>query len=102
MENNNKKFHYVIISLLVLVFVVTLTISSYAYFTATVTGTSNNNVVTTGTMEIEFSDGPQVGLDNIIPGSYIEKTFSVRNTGTVDTYYDIYMSDLKLYIKNNI
>ena len=94
MENNNKKFHYVIISLLVLVFVVTLTISSYAYFTATVTGTSNNNVVTTGTMEIEFSDGPQVGLDNIIPGSYIEKTFSVRNTGTVDTYYDIYMSDL--------
>ena len=94
MENNNKKFHYIIISVLALVFVATITISSYAYFTATVTGTSNNNVVTTGTMEIEFSDGPQVGLDNIVPGSFVEKTFSIRNTGTVDTYYDIYMSDL--------
>ena len=93
-QKNNSKTPYVIGILLALILVTVIISSSYAYFTATVTGTSNNNVVTTGSMEIEFSDGPQVGLENALPGSFVEKTFSVRNTGTVDTYYDIYMSDL--------
>ena len=93
-QKKNSKTPYVIGILLALILVTVIISSSYAYFTATVTGTSNNNVVTTGSMEIEFSDGPQVGLENALPGSFVEKTFSVRNTGTVDTYYDIYMSDL--------
>ena len=45
-------------------------------------------------MEIEFTDGPTITLDDAMPGSYVEKTFKVENVGTVSTNYDIYMSDL--------
>ena len=68
---------------------------STAYFIASVSNsTINSTVVTTGSMEIEFSDGPEVSLSNAIPGTYVEKTFSVKNIGTIDTYYDIYLSDV--------
>ena len=88
----NKSYMYGI--LLALLLVITITATSYAYFSAAVTGSSTDNVVTTGSMEIEFTDGPDVSLDNALPGQYIEKTFSVKNSGTVDTSYDIYLSDL--------
>lgn len=90
----NKK-NYIIAIFMAILIVVGITAVSYAYFTATVT---NNNptatVIETGTMAIEFSDGPEVNLNNAYPGSYIEKTFSVKNIGNVDTLYDIYFSDL--------
>ena len=86
---------YVLGILLALVLVATITITSYAYFTANVNnGSINPSIVTTGSMEIEFTDGPDVSLENALPGSYIEKTFSVKNVGTQDTSYDIYLSDL--------
>jgi hypothetical protein len=67
---------------------------SYAYFAVVATGTSNNNIVTSGTMKITYTDGPQVSLENAIPGDSLTKTFTVKNTGTVDTQYDIYLSDV--------
>ena len=90
---NKKKVFFLIFLAAVLIGGIALGYS-FSYFTANILGSSNNTVVTTGIMEIEFSDGPQVGLLNAIPGSYIEKSFSVKNTGTVDTVYDVYLSEL--------
>ena len=85
---------YVIAITLALLLVVTITATSYAYFTANVTGTGQNTVVTTTSLEIEFTDGPTVSLQNALPGEYVEKTFKVENKGSGDTTYDVYMSDL--------
>jgi len=93
-KRKNNKFSYVIGIVLALVLVTVITYTTYAYFSATVIGNSTNTVLSTGTMAIEFSDGPQVRLNNAIPGTYVEKTFTVTNVGTIDTYYDIYLSDL--------
>ena len=54
----------------------------------------NQNIVTSGVMKLTFSDGPEVKLDNAIPGDTVTKTFSVKNTGNVSTSYDLYFSDL--------
>ncbi len=96
-ENNKKKGNkgpYVTAILMALLLVITITATSYAYFTANVSGTGQNNVVTTTSLEIEFSDGPQVSLNNALPGTSVEKTFKIENKGSGDTTYDVYMSDL--------
>ena len=93
-KKKNSKRPYVIAILMALLLVITITATSYAYFTANVSGTGQNNVVTTTSLEIEFTDGPQVALENAVPGQYIEKTFKVENKGSGDTPYDIYMSEV--------
>ena len=87
----NKKYQ---IALLVIAIMLIISGVSYAYFAVVATGTSNNNIVTSGTMKITYTDGPQVSLENAIPGDSLTKTFTVKNTGTVDTKYDIYLSDI--------
>ena len=95
MEYNNNSRKTYIISILVLLLVMVISATSYAFFTATVNNSDNKNtVVTTGSMEIEFTDGAEISLENALPGSYIEKTFKVKNMGSISTVYDIYMSDL--------
>ena len=101
MENNEieekkkgSKRPYVVAIVLALLLVVTITYVSYAYFVGEVSGTSKATAITTGNMAIEYTDGPEVSLENAIPGSSVTKTFSVRNVGNVKTSYDIYLSDL--------
>ena len=45
-------------------------------------------------MKIKFADGPEISLKNAIPGDSLIKIFTVENTGTVATTYDIYLSDV--------
>ena len=87
----NKKYQ---ITLLVISIMLIVSGVSYAYFAAYVAGTSNPNIVTSGSMKITYTDGQEVKLDNAIPGDFLTKTFTVKNTGTVDTAYDIYLSDV--------
>ncbi len=82
----NKKYQ---IALILVAIMLIISGVSYAYFAVTTTGSSNPNIVTSGTMKITFADGPEVRLDNAIPGDYLTKTFSVTNTGNVSTSYDI-------------
>ena len=76
--------------------VISITSFSYAYFVGQINdGTVNNNSVTTGVMEVAFIDGELVGTtSNMIPGQSVTKHFSVVNTGTVATRYDIYLNDV--------
>ena len=95
-KKKQRKGPYVIAILLALSLIVTVTITSYAFFTGSITNsdTINNTVVTTTSLDVEFTDGPTVGLENALPGSYVEKTFKIENKGSGDTTYDVYMSDL--------
>ena len=98
-DNNPKKGSkrpYIVGIVLALVLVITITITSYAFFTATISNTTapNENVITTGTMALEFTDGPEVTLENAVPGSQVVKTFKVKNSGSVETRYDVYFSRL--------
>ena len=87
----NKKYQ---IALLIIAIMLIVSGVSYAYFAIAITGTSNHNIVTSGSMKITYTDGPEVRMDNAIPGDTVTKTFTVKNTGTVDTAYDIYLSDV--------
>ena len=83
-----------IVGVLLLVSIVIAT--SYAYFTANVSGNkdTNNVVVTNGVMALEYKDGDEINLANAVPGNYVTKTFTVKNTGNVATNYTIYFSEL--------
>ena len=93
MNNKYIKLLVVIGALLVLSLV---TSASYAYFVAYVNGNDNAsaNVIETGNMEITFEDGSgEIWAKDFIPGSQVTKTFSVKNTGDVYAYYDLYFDE---------
>ena len=94
-KHNDKKV--ILLGILGFLLIIGIVIGySSAYFVASIVNKtpSQDALVTTGSMELEFTDGSQVSLENTIPGSYVIKTFSVKNVGSVSTYYDIYLSDL--------
>ncbi len=91
----NKK--NIVLGWILIVSVLVFSVSvSYAYFSASVSGNSKayDTVITTGTMRLAFIDGSQVEVNNLLPGSSIQKEFSVTNTGTLKTEYDVYFSEL--------
>ena len=88
---NKKKL--IILSIVAILLIVVLTQASYAYFT-TPGSTGSEETISSGTMALSFSDGPQINATNLAPGDYIEKTFSVTNTGTLATTYDVYLSEV--------
>lgn len=92
---NNKYIRLLVVigALLVLSLV---TSASYAYFVAYVNGNDNAsaNVIETGNMEITFEDGSgAIYSPDFIPGNQVTKTFSVKNTGDVYAYYDLYFDE---------
>ena len=88
----NKKF--VIISVLIaLLIVAIITGSSYAYFSS-LNQTGSEEVITSGTMALTLTDGAKIETGTLLPGDYIEKEFSVENTGNIATTYDIYLSEV--------
>ena len=91
----NKKYYLIGFSLVVLLIAITIG-ASYAYFTATVNndGDVNQTAITTGHMELLFSDGQDVSASGLIPGDSVTKTFKVKNIGDIDTVFDVYLSDV--------
>ena len=91
----NKYFKIFLLIAILLVLSLT-TLASYAYFVANVNGNDSayDTVITTGEMALMLNDGEQVSLSNAIPGNSVTKEFKVKNTGTVDTTYDVYFSEL--------
>ena len=70
-----------------IVFLFLATVSfTYAYFTATIVNKDvKDQVVQTGTLELTYTDGPEIIMNNIKPGATITKEISVKNTGTLNT-----------------
>ena len=76
---------------------------SYAYFSASIRGNENakNVVVEAGTLSLVYTDGPEIKAQNIKPGWSTTKEVSVKNTGTLDTNYNIIWQSLTNEITNN-
>ena len=93
MKNKYSKALILIVAFLIITIT---TIASYAYFTASVAGntTASNTVIQTGTMQLLLTDGEQVSLENALPGTSVTKSFKVKNIGTVETNYDVYLSEI--------
>ena len=76
---------------------------SYAYFSASISGNENakNVVVEAGTLSLVYIDGPEIKAQNIKPGWSTTKEVSVKNTGTLDTNYNVIWQSLTNTITNN-
>ena len=76
---------------------------SYAYFSASISGNENakNIVVEAGTLSLVYTDGPEIKAQYIKPGWSTTKEVSVKNTGTLDTNYNIIWQSLTNEITNN-
>ena len=87
-----------------LAFLLLMTISlSYAYFSTSVKGNDNAKdvIVNAGTLSLVYTDGPEIKVENIRPGKTITKEVTVKNTGTLDTNYNIIWQSLVNEITNN-
>ena len=87
-----------------LAFLLLMTISlSYAYFSTNVSGNDNAKdvVVNAGTLSLVYTDGPEIKVENIRPGKTITKEVTVKNTGTLDTSYNIIWQSLINEITND-
>ena len=87
-----------------LAFLLLMTISlSYAYFSTNVSGNDNAKdvIVNAGTLSLTYTDGPEIKVENIRPGKTITKEVTVKNTGTLDTNYNIVWQSLINEITKN-
>ena len=93
-----KSYLILIISVLILLIGV-----SFAYFSLEITGndTAKYNTITTGELKLTFTDTNVLTLDNALPGDSVTKTISVKNTGTIDTSYNIVWKELTNTITND-
>lgn len=98
--NKNQKL---IVALVVACVLITSMSVTYAYFTVTrnTEGEPSDQIVTTGTLDLNFTDGPQVSIDRAFPGDNVQKEFRVSNTGTLDTDYQIGWQYLNNQITND-
>ena len=87
-----------------IIFLLILSVSfSYAYFSIKVSGNDNAKdvIVTAGTLSLVYTDGPEIKVENIRPGKTITKEVTVKNTGTLDTNYNIIWQSLVNEITND-
>ena len=68
---------------------------SYAYFTANISKeNAENTVIHSGNMALTYTDGETISLNNALPGDSTTKEFSIENTGTLQTKYKVFFSEL--------
>ena len=93
-----KSYLILIISVLILLIGV-----SFAYFSLEITGndTAKYNTITTGELKLTFTDTNVLTLTDALPGDSATKTISVKNTGTIDTSYNIVWQELTNTITND-
>ena len=75
---------------------------SYAYFSIAITNKDvKDQVVETGTLQLTYTDGPEINIQNMKPGNTITKTITVKNTGSLEAKYNIIWQELTNEITNN-
>ena len=87
---------------IVLLFLMTVSMS-YAYFSLSVSGNADakDMVVEAGTLRLTYTDSPEIIMQNIKPGQTITKKVTVKNTGTLDTAYNLVWQELSNTITND-
>ena len=90
----DKKKIAIISSIVVAVILLVVGVS-YAYFSATVTeDNKTQTVIKTQQLSLTFNGTSEITADDMIPGDSFTKTFTVENTATVKTFYNIYMEGI--------
>ena len=87
-----------------LAFLLLMTVSfSYAYFSTSVSGNDEAKgiTVTAGTLALTYTDSPEIVATNIRPGWSTTKVVTIKNTGTLDTNYNLVWQKLNNEITNN-
>ena len=94
MDNSkrDKKFT-ILLTAIIVCLLITIISTTFAYFTIS-NKTGSEETITSGTMRLTLTDGSKVETENMLPGDYIEKQFTVTNTGSLATSYDIYLSEV--------
>lgn len=92
-KNSLKIFISSIGVAIILAFMATAT---YAYFTLEIEGEGKDISLKTfnKNMEITYTDTSNITLVNAYTGDMISKTFTVKNTGNVDVYYNVTFEDV--------
>ena len=92
----------IIIQTIVFVAVIAILGLSYAYFEMSIEEKNvKDQIVTTGTLKIKFTDGALIKVSNLDPGTVIEKTVTVENVGTLDADYNLVWEELSNGIARN-
>ncbi len=94
----NKKIIILCITAIVLI-ITGLLYFSYGFYMTNITGTENSKKLTSITkiFKFEFSDGTEKLTSNntsFIPGSVIEKTFTITNKSTEGVYFNIDLDEV--------
>ena len=87
-----------------LAFLLLMTVSfSYAYFSTSVSGNdeAKDVTVTAGTLALTYTDSPEIVANNIRPGWSTTKIVTIKNTGTLDSNYNLVWQKLNNEISNN-
>ena len=68
-----------------------MSLGTYSFFAADIFGnpTNNNLVQTTGSLQITYEDSQSINANNLNPGDSTDKTIKIKNTGTLDTTYEL-------------
>lgn len=75
---------------------------TYAYFSSSiVNNNTKDHIVRTGSLELTLVDGEEIYMQNVYPGASINKTIYVKNTGSLDTSYNVIWQKYKNEIINN-
>ena len=69
---------------------------TYAYFSIQVRGNedASSMTVTTASLRLKYTDGPEIRLEKVFPGTSVEKEVKVENIGTVGVTYALGFMDM--------
>lgn len=93
---SKKEYRNMCIAIVAVFTLVCITISgaSYAYFTVSISGSGKEVGATAATLKAEYSDGDAINATNIFPGWSVNKTITIKNTGTAPIKYTIKWGNL--------
>ena len=94
MNKNNLKI--ILSSMGIAIIVALMGTATYAYFTLEIEGVGKNNILRTfnKNMEITYTETSNVTLENAYTGDSVTKTFTVKNTGDTDVYYNVVLENV--------
>lgn len=93
---NKTSLGTIIASIGVIIILALMGVATYAYFGLEIEGEGKDMSIQTfnKNMEITYTDTSNVTLVNAYTGESISKTFTVKNTGDVDVYYNVVLENV--------
>lgn len=93
---NKTSLGTIIASIGVIIILALMGVATYAYFGLEIEGEGKDMTIQTfnKNMEITYTDTSNVTLVNAYTGESISKTFTVKNTGDVDVYYNVVLENV--------